>query len=139
MLPQTVDTPDIRELIRHNYVLPVGVTNGVVEIDAVPLTNGASLIYSCWVLARDAVVVDDIANTIIEGAGRITAGNLGMITVNRNNKQQVGGVNTFPTDVLWTVTSAINGRLILSANNTGGGTRTGSILLRYWMSRLGLP
>jgi hypothetical protein len=62
-----------------------------------------------------------------------------MITVNRNNKQQVGGVNTFPTDVLWTVTSAINGRLILSANNTGGGTRTGSILLRYWMSRLGLP
>lgn len=139
MLPQTVDTPDIRELIRHNVAVPVGASNIVAELDVVPLTNGASLIYSCWVLARDAVVVDDVAVTILEGGARVTTGNLGMVTVNRNSKQQVGGANTFSTDILWTVTSALGGRLVLNANNTGGGTRTGSILLRYWMGRLGLP
>jgi hypothetical protein len=135
MLRKTTDTPDIRQLIRQNVTLVPGVTN-VYALEVVPLVNGTSLQYSCWVLARDAVVVDDISNYIQEGGARVTTGVLAPITVNRTDKRQVGGANTFPTDVDWLVTSAAGGQLVLAAINNAIVDRVGSFVIRWWTARL---
>lgn len=136
MLPATVDVPDIRQLKIPGFVAPVGNTV-VTLLDTIPVTTpGVGILLSCWIMAVDASVPADWRVTVQEQGYRVFAGNLAAITAIRLDTQTAGGAGSFAADVSFiAVQFSAPGRLELVAANGGAASRTGNLLIRYWVSR----